>query len=72
MRQRIKAIIQQHTSTQWMSTQEAIERIRESGMRMTPPTLIKLVNRGELVGKRVGARYFISTESIENLLGITK
>jgi hypothetical protein len=69
MRKAIKQLISQQGNTTWMSTQEAVSRIRAAGMKMTIPTLIKLIVRGEIEGKKVGKRYFVATQSIENLLG---
>ena len=68
MRRAIKQIIQQEKNTRWMSTTDAVEKIRAGGMGMTIPTLIKLILRGEIGGKKVGKRYFVSVQSIENLL----
>jgi len=51
-----------------MSTTDAVERIRTAGMGMTIPTLIQLIHRGEIIGKKVGKRFFVSSESIEALL----
>ena len=71
MRKAIKQIIQQHRSTySWMSTQEAVDMIKDAGMRMTIATLIKLVHRGEIEGKKVGKRFFVSRQSIESLVRV--
>lgn len=68
MRKAIKQLISQRRQTTWLQTGEALEKLHAAGMRITPPTLIAMIRRGELVGKRVGKKYFILTESIENLV----
>ena len=37
---------------------------------MSLPTLIKLIRTEQLEGKKVGVRYFVTTEAIENLLRV--
>ena len=69
MRQRISKMIAEQRTISWMSTTDALEKLGEGGMKMTAPTLIKLIVRGEIVGKKVGKKYFITVKSIENLLG---
>jgi hypothetical protein len=68
MRRAIKQIMQAHSSTSWTSTNDAIEKLRAGGMRMSLPTLIKLLRKGEIIGKQLGKRWFVSVKSIENLL----
>jgi hypothetical protein len=55
---------------QWMSTTEAVERLAEGGMKLTAPTLLRMVNREEILGKRVGKKFFVSVDDIENLLRV--
>jgi hypothetical protein len=68
MRQKIKQLISQRRATQWLNTGDALDKLAEGGMVLTGPTLIAMIRRGELIGKRVGKKFFITTESIENLL----
>jgi hypothetical protein len=68
MRQAIKEIIDARLHTTWMATGDALKKLAAGGMKMSLPTLIKLIRTGELSGKQVGARYFVSRESIEQLL----
>jgi hypothetical protein len=68
MRQKIKQLISQQRATQWLNTGDALDKLAAGGMVLTGPTLIAMIRRGELIGKRVGKKFFITTESIENLL----
>jgi hypothetical protein len=68
MRQAIKTIIQQRSTATWLATGAALEKLAAGGMKMSLPTLIKLIRTKEIEGKQVGARYFVSRESIDALL----
>jgi hypothetical protein len=72
MRRAIRQLIseQLQRTTAWLSTGEALEKLRVGGMRITAPTLIAMIHREEVIGKRVGKKFFITTESIENLLRV--
>ncbi len=73
MRKAIRQMMQERSSRQgavWMNTGEAIEKLIQGGMRMSLPTLIKLIRTEQLEGKKVGVRYFVTTEAIENLLRV--
>jgi hypothetical protein len=70
MRKAIRQMMQEHHSTPWIGTQEAIQRLRAGGMKMSLPTLIKLLRKGEIVGKQLGVRWFVSVDDIENLLRV--
>ena len=37
---------------------------------MSLPTLIKLMRKGEIEGKQLGVRWFVSVQSIETLLRV--
>jgi hypothetical protein len=71
MRKAISRMISEQLSQRkvsWMNTTEAIEKLNMAGMRMSLPTLIKLIRTEQLEGKKVGVRYFVTTEAIETLL----
>jgi hypothetical protein len=68
MRRAIKQKMQEHSSTTWISSIEAHRKLKAGGMKMCLPTLLKLLRRGEITGKQLGKKWFVSNESIENLL----
>jgi hypothetical protein len=79
MRRAIQELLEQRLllkqlrgNIQWMSTSQAIEKLAAGGMKLTAPTLLRMIDREEILGKRVGKKFFVSVEDIENLLGITK
>jgi len=68
-RKRINNIIEANRTTAWMSASDALDRINESGMKMSAPTLLKLIKTGEIAGgKKVGVRWFVPVSSIEKLV----
>jgi hypothetical protein len=79
MRKAIQQLLEQQLLRQqlrgnirWMGTTEALEKLAMGGMRITGPTLLRMIDREEILGKRVGKKFFVSVEDIENLLGVTK
>jgi transposase-like protein len=48
---------------------EAHERLLARGIRVTYRTVHRMVNRKELDGRMVGGRWYVTEESLEQILG---
>jgi hypothetical protein len=53
---------------QWVSIPDAAAMLKRRGVKMSAPTLIRLVRDGEVKGMKIGNRFFVSKEEVERIL----
>jgi len=53
---------------QWITLAEAVAMLNKNGIKITPPTLLKLIKNKEVEGQQLGNRYFTTEEAMQKII----